>query len=165
MLIKNLLPQTDYYLTVKGTDKVGNQATSDSHKLTTATDTRPPQISQLKVEGSNSPLSENDNQQANSQLVVSWNTDEPAASQVEYGEGSGSTYSQKTQKDNNLTNNHLVIISGLSPSKVYHIRALSTDEANNEAKSIDTVTITPKVADNAFDLVVNNLVSIFGFNK
>lgn len=163
MFIKNLLPQTDYYLTVKGVDKAGNQAISDLNKVTTATDTRPPQISELNVEGSNIPLSQENKQESASQLIVSWNTDEPAFSQVEYGEGSGSTYAQKTQKNNNATNNHLVVISGLSSSKVYHIRAISTDEAGNESKSVDVVTITPKVSDNALDLVVNNLRNIFGF--
>jgi hypothetical protein len=94
---------------------------------------------------------------------VSWNTDEPATSQVEFGEGTGSDYSSKTQEDSNLTNNHLVIISGLSPSKVYHLRSISKDKAGNVGNSIDTVTITPKATDNALNLVITNLQAAFGF--
>ncbi len=161
MLVEDLKPQMPYLLVVKGTDKAGNEATSDSQKFTTASDTRPPVISNLSVEGSNAKQTKN-SQSSSSQVVVSWNTDEAATSQVEFGEGSGSTYSQKTQEDSNLTYNHLVVISGLTPSKVYHLRAVSKDSAGNEADSIDTATITPKAVDNALDLVVGNLRSIFG---
>ena len=94
---------------------------------------------------------------------MTWNTDEPASSQVEFGEGTGTTYSQKTQEDEKLTLNHLVIISNLSPSRVYHLRALSKDKAQNLGQSVDTVTITPKATDNALNLVITNLGEAFGF--
>jgi len=163
MIIRGLAPQTNYNLVVKGRDKIGNQAVSDSQRLTTATDTRPAQISKLFVEGSVIPQTASTAQESTAQLIVSWNTDEPATSQVEFGEGTGVTYAQKTQEDSNLTYNHLVIISGLTPSKVYHLRALSKDTAGNIAKSIDTVTITPKTTENALNLVISNLQEAFGF--
>ncbi len=163
VIIRSLLPQSPYLLQVKGRDKAGNEASSDIQKLTTATDTRPPQISSLDVEGSNVPAVSSNGQESMAQLVVSWNTDEPATSQVEFGEGTGTTYSQKTQEDSNLTLNHLVIISGLTPSKVYHLRAISKDKATNLGNSIDTVMITPKVTANALDLVISNLQQAFGF--
>jgi len=134
---------------------------SDPQKVTTATDTRAPQITDLKIEGSTN--AGNNNQEATAQLVISWNTDEASTSQVEFGEGTGTTYSQKTQEDATTTSNHLVVISGLSPSKVYHIRALSKDTAGNIGNSVDTVTITPKATDNALNLVISNLSQIFGF--
>ena len=163
IIVRGLLPQTDYYLVVKGRDKIGNEATSDVQKLTTATDTRPPVISELHVEGSNIPPVGSTAQQQTAQLIVSWNTDEPATSQVEFGEGTGTSYSQKTQEDSNLTLNHLVIISGLTPSKVYHLRTISKDTAGNVGNSIDTVTITPKATENALNLVITNLQQAFGF--
>jgi hypothetical protein len=164
MVIEGVLPETNYMLVVKGRDKAGNEASSDNQKVTTATDTRPPLISSLSVEGSNvASTGTNSAQQASSQLVVTWDTDEVATSQVEFGEGTGSNYSQKTQEDSNLTFNHLVVISGLTPSKVYHLRAVSADKAGNISDSVDTVTVTPKAADNALDLVVGNLREMFGF--
>ncbi len=163
MLLKGLLPDTDYILTVRGRDIVGNEAISEKINFTTATDTRPPSISDLNIEGSNVPPVNSTGQESSSQLIVSWTTDEPATTQVEYGEGSDSTYQQKTQEDTNLTYNHLVIISNLTPSKVYHLRAISNDKAKNTANSIDTVTITPKSTDNALNLVISNLSEAFGF--
>ncbi len=163
MVIRGLLPQTGYSLVVRGRDKAGNEAVSDAQRLTTATDTRPPQIAELSVKGSVVPQVSSTAQESVAQVIVSWNTDEPATSQVEFGEGTGTSYAQKTQQDDNLTTNHLVIVSGLSPSKVYHLRAISADAAGNIGRSIDTVTITPKTIDNALDLVISNLREAFGF--
>lgn len=162
MVLRGLMPQTDYILTVKGRDKIGNEAISDTQLFTTATDTRPPQISDFRVEGSVNPTSAG-SRESSAQLIVSWNTDEPGTSQVEFGEGTGADYSSKTQEDSNLTLNHLVVISGFTPSKVYHLRAISKDKAGNEGLSIDMVTITPKATDNALDLVITNLQEAFGF--
>jgi len=163
MTITGLLPQTNYSVLIKGTDKIGNQAVSDLYKFTTAIDSRPPSISGVKVEGSNIPAVTTTGQESMAQLIITWATDEPATSQVEFGEGTGSTYSQKTQEDTNLTTNHLVIISNLTPSKVYHLRAISKDKVANLSNSIDTVTITPKATDNALDLVITNLSQVFSF--
>lgn len=163
MIIRGLAPQTNYILVVKGRDKIGNEATSDTQRITTATDTRPPQISELHVEGAAIPPTASTAQESMAQLIVSWNTDEPSTSQVEFGEGTGTTYSSKTQEDSNLTYNHLVIISGLTPSKVYHVRTISKDKAGNTGNSIDTVTITPKATENALNLVITNLQEAFGF--
>lgn len=163
LIIRGLLPQTNYLLVVKGRDKIGNEAVSDSQSVTTATDTRPPQISELHVEGAAIPPTASTAQESMAQLIVSWNTDEPATSQVEFGEGTGTTYSQKTQEDGNLTLNHLVIISNLTPSKVYHLRSVSKDKAGNVGRSIDTVTIAPKATENALNLVITNLQEAFGF--
>lgn len=158
-IIRGLLPETSYILIAKGRDKAGNEAASEPQRFTTATDTRPPQINNLKVEGSNTKVGD----EQLSQLVVSWNTDEAATSQVEFAEGTGTTYSQKTQEDTNPKFDHLVVITNLSPSKVYHLRALSVDSAGNVGTSADTVTITPKATDAALDLVINNLQQVFGF--
>lgn len=163
MIVRGLAPQTNYILIVKGRDKLGNEALSEQQKVTTQTDTRPPVIGDLKVEGS--IVNSKDSDATLAQIVVSWNTDEPSTSQVEFGEGTGSSYSQKTQQDSNMTSNHLVVITNLTPSKVYHLRAVSVDVASNEGKSIDSVTITPKATDNALNLVITNLSEVFGFLK
>jgi len=165
MIIKGLEPVTNYLLVVKGRDKIGNEAISDSQRFTTATDTRPPQLLNVNIEGSTVPPVTTTAQESSAQLVVSWDTDKPSTSQVEFGEGTGITYSQKTQEDANLTTNHLVIISGLTPSKVYHLRGISTDKWGNTGKSVDTVSITPKATENALNLVITSLQAAFGFLK
>lgn len=159
MVITGLLPQTTYVVLVRGRDSAGNEAVGELQQVATSADTRPPVISDLKVDAEVLGTG----QEATVQLLVSYVTDEPATAQIEYGEGSGDAYSMKTQEDSNLTINHLIIVSGLQPGKVYHLRAVSKDEFGNKAESLDKVVITPKASDNALDLVINNLSSIFGF--
>lgn len=162
LVLRGLFPDTAYSLVVSGRDKAGNEAQSDKQNFTTATDTRPPRITNLKIESSTTKAASGASEKL-AQLIVSWTTDEPATSQVEYGEGAGLSYPQKTQEDSTLNINHLVIITNLPPSRVYHIRALSNDSATNTGKSQDTVTITPKGGDDALDLVTRNLLESFGF--
>ena len=164
-MIRGLLPQTKYFLVVKGRDKLGNEASSDLQRFTTSTDTRPPKILNLKVIGGTIPPVGFAAGEVKAQLIVTWDTDEPATSQVEFGQGSGTDYSQKSQYDGNITTNHTVILSGLVPSQVYHFRALSVDSAGNTATSVDTATIAPKATRSALDLVVKNLSEAFGFVK
>lgn len=163
MIIRNLLPQTKYFLIAKGRDKIGNEAISDSQRFTTATDTRPPSVLNLKVLGGTIPPVGFAAGEVKAQLIITWDTDELATSQVEFGQGTGTTYSQKSQEDGNLTTNHTVILSNLTPSQVYHLRAISKDSAGNETKSIDTVTIAPKATKSALDLAIKNLSEAFSF--
>ncbi|EKE19945.1 MAG: cytochrome c family protein [uncultured bacterium] len=164
MIVGDLKEDTQYVWIVSGTDRSGNEVISDSYVFNTSEDARPPQISDLTVEGSNTAINNgSENEQNISQLLVSWTTDELATSQVEFGEGTEANYPQKTQEDSNLTYNHMVAISGLTPSRVYHLRAISKDKAGNVGNSFDSISITPKEIDSAFALVVANLQQAFGF--
>ena len=93
-----------------GIDQYGNTTKSNTMQITTPLDSRPPTVSNIVIETSNVGLGNQDE----AQIVVSWKTDEPATSLVEYGEGiSGTEYNFKTNHDPTLTTSHLVIISGL----------------------------------------------------
>ena len=67
--------------------------------------------------------------------TVTWNTDEPATSQVEYG--LSPEYGMLTIFDPNRVTNHSVTLSGLTDSTIYHYRVLSIDAAANLAVSGD----------------------------
>jgi beta-lactamase superfamily II metal-dependent hydrolase len=67
--------------------------------------------------------------------VITWTTDEPATSQVEYG--TATDYSSTTIVDGNLITNHSVSLSGLTDNTTYHYCVKSKDAANNEAASSD----------------------------
>lgn len=159
MIIKGLIANAPYTLIVKGRDKGGNEAISESQIFTTASDTRPPQISNMNTEMSIQGTGE----EARAQLIVSWETDELASSQVVYGEGSTGALANKTQVDSAPVYTHLVVIQNLVPSKVYRLKAVSADLGANVAESIDTVVITPKATQSALNLVVGNLSQAFGF--
>jgi len=161
MIIKNFVDATDYIILIKGKDAAGNEAKSELKKVKTSADVRPPEIQNLSVESTIVGVGD----EAKAQIIVSWDTDEPSSTQVEYAQGTGATYNQSTQEDTNQTYNHVVNISGLTPSKIYHLRSVSKDKSNNIAYSFDTVVITPKSTKDALNLVVDNLSKTFGFLK
>lgn len=159
IIIRDLADDTDYTIVVKGKDKVGNSAESVTQKLKTSADMRPPTISNISIETVVSGLGD----EAKAQAIIYWDTDEGSSSQVEYGQGTGSDYPNRTQKDSNLTLNHSVTITDLEPSQVYHLRILSEDKMANLSQSYDNVVITPKETSSALDLVIQNLSKSFGF--
>ncbi|MFZ2152908.1 MAG: fibronectin type III domain-containing protein [Microgenomates group bacterium] len=159
LLIKDLLDDTDYIVIVKGKDYAGNEAKSSQNKFKTSADLRPPLITDMRAEGAINGVGE----VTKAQIMVYWNTDEPATSQIEYGEGTGTDYPNRTQEDGNLTMNHVVTVTDLKPSQVYHLRIISRDRIGNQIESADNVTVTPKATKSALDLVVNSLSKSFGF--
>lgn len=66
---------------------------------------------------------------------VTWTTNEPATSQVEYG--LTTAYGSLTPLDATLVTLHAVTLTGLSASTLYHYRVSSKDAAGNLATSAD----------------------------
>ena len=159
--ISELQPNRRYAMIITGRDSIGNQAESDEYQFTTAADSRPPAVTNIKVETRVSNTSSGE--QAQTQLIISWDTDEEASSQIEYGEGANGTYTQRSLVDDNLTFNHLVIVNNLRPSSVYHFRVVSADSAGNESFGKNVVTITAQVSENPLDIIISRLTDVFGF--
>ncbi len=67
--------------------------------------------------------------------VITWETNEPATSQVEYG--LTNQYGSLTPIDIRLVRKHKVLITGLTPGTRYHFRVRSKDAAENEGMSDD----------------------------
>jgi hypothetical protein len=67
--------------------------------------------------------------------TITWLTDEPADSQVEYG--LTTSYGNLSLLDSNLVSNHSVTLSGLTANTTYHYRVGSKDAAGNLALSGD----------------------------
>jgi hypothetical protein len=83
--------------------------------------------------------------------TITWTSDEPASSQVNYG--LTDSYGASTIFNASLVASHRVTLSGLTPETLYHFRVRSRDRAGNESISGDaTFTTTP-----APDLLVTNL--------
>ncbi|MBU4210843.1 fibronectin type III domain-containing protein [Patescibacteria group bacterium] len=159
MIIKDLLDDKNYVFVVKGKDKMGNEAKSEAKNMKIASDTRAPLISELKVEGTVKGVGDI----AKASIVVTWKTDEESNAQVEYGQGTGSDYPNKTQEDNRMTVDHMVTVPDLEPGTVYHLRVLTKDRIGNLTESYDNVVVTPKATRSALDLVIDNLSKSFSF--
>ena len=72
---------------------------------------------------------------------VTWKTNEPATSQVEYSPRGGGK--QKTPLNATLTTEHSVLLIGLEPHKFYDLTAISRDAAGNEVVSLPQVLFSP----------------------
>jgi hypothetical protein len=121
----NLAEGHTYYFAVTAYDTSGNESTSSyevSKTISPPTDTSPPTIQIIDITG----ITE-------TSATISWTTDEPSTSQVEYG--TTPSYGSTTSLDGSLVAGHAQTISGLSPSTLYYFRVSSTDASGNTAVS------------------------------
>jgi len=121
--LSDLKPNTRYQLILISRDKGGNEARLEI-ELTTPVQPYaiPLMISRVKVFNI-----------TDSSATVTWQTDRPATSQVEYGETDSSSLT--TPPDEELTTHHSITLAGLKPTNTYHIRVKSRDAGGNEAIS------------------------------
>jgi hypothetical protein len=85
--------------------------------------------------------------------TVTWTTDEPASSQVEYG--ATTAYGSTSALDSTLTAGHSVVLTGLTANSIYHFRVLSRDAAGNLAASADATFTTAAPALSVNDVSVS----------
>lgn len=68
--------------------------------------------------------------------TITWETDEPATSQVHYGTTPGS-YPLASSPDGSLVTSHSVLITGLQANTTYYYVVVSTDTSGNEVQSAE----------------------------
>ncbi|MEK7192336.1 MAG: fibronectin type III domain-containing protein, partial [Patescibacteria group bacterium] len=102
----------------------------------------------------------------NSGATITWITDEPSTSRVEYG--LTTSYGSFTSTNTSLVTTHSVTLTGLNPGTVYHYVVTSKDLPGNSRDSGDyTFTTSPSVsssttttATTTMPVVQNNLSSV-----
>jgi phosphodiesterase/alkaline phosphatase D-like protein len=123
--LTGLAPGTTYYFKAKA-DGDGDPVFGTEKSFTTSSlpDSTTPVISSV-----------NSSSITVSGATITWSTNEPATSQIEYGltEEYGST----TTLDATKGNSHSVEMTDLKAGKTYHYRVISKDAANNEKVSDD----------------------------
>lgn len=80
-----------------------------------------------------------------SRATISWNTDEPSDTQVEYG--TPVAYGALSTQNPAMVTGHSVAFGGLNPGALYHYRVRSKDAAGNLAVSSDFIFTTLSGAD------------------
>ncbi|MDE2031221.1 MAG: carbohydrate-binding protein, partial [Patescibacteria group bacterium] len=70
-----------------------------------------------------------------SAATITWTTNEPATTQIEYG--TSSSYGQSSTLDSTLSLSHTVTITGLNRRTTYHYKVKSADGSNNLSQSTD----------------------------
>jgi hypothetical protein len=115
-----------YYLELENATSLDSsiEALLDTLPPTPPADTAPPVIDGVGADSITS-----------SGATISWATDEPSDSQVEYGPSTA--YGSTTALDSSPVTSHSQTLAGLAPGSVYHYRVRSTDGAGNLAVSGD----------------------------
>ncbi|MFA6270074.1 MAG: carbohydrate-binding protein [Candidatus Paceibacterota bacterium] len=86
--------------------------------------------------------------------MVTWATNEPSTTFVDYGLSSSYT---STIGDSNLSTNHAVVILNLFPSTPYHFRVKSSDVASNQTVSSDRTFTTQSLSGDIAPAAINSL--------
>jgi len=94
-----------------------------------------------------------------SRAIITWETDELATSQVEYG--TTNAYGSTMSLNEELTTSHSVTLTELKPETTYHSRVKSVDEAGNEALS-DDCTFTTKTTKELLSPMLYSGITIGG---
>lgn len=129
----NLAAGTTYHYRVRSKDAAGNLAVSGDFTFATpANDVTPPVITNVAVSNI-----------SGSSARLTWLTDEPGDSQVDYG--LSVNYGQSSALSPSLVTNHTILLSGLLPGKTYHYRVKSRDASANLGVSGDFTFTTLRV--------------------
>jgi hypothetical protein len=144
--LRGLSATTAYHFRVRSADRAQNPPSysPDLVFITAATpDTSPPMISDVRVQGI-----------TDTAAVVGWTTSEPADSAVPYGKTA--SYGQRAS-DPAYVLRHSVVLSGLSPSTLYHLRAESKDTTGNGPAASEDLTFTTLSAPDTSPPVISNV--------
>ncbi len=95
-----------------------------------AADTAPPVIKNISTSS-----------ETETGAVITWTTNEPASSGVEYGKD---TEYGLTVSSADLTTEHSLTLSDLESNTAYHFRITSSDKAGNQALSADNLFVTAR---------------------
>jgi len=130
--LTGLLPNQVVEYRAKSADAAGNTVTSGIQQFTTLPDTTPPVISNIQA----TSITANG-------ATISWTTNEPSTTQVEYGPTT--SYGSSTTLDSTLVTSHSQPLTGLTSGTTYHFRVKSADASSNLAVSGDNTFNTPIV--------------------
>ncbi len=153
LMISDLLPSTTYHYRVISYDSKGNGPTTSSDNTFTTSQNSVPVIQASPYVSEISSTS----------AKIVWQTDEPATSYVEYGT---TTDYGNTAYVSGYFLNHEVVVTGLTPSTLYHFRVISSDECGNgPSYSSDSTftTLNPAVDISGWSIKQYNSTQTFTF--
>lgn len=164
--VLSLDPNTEYSVSVGGAAKDGkSRVSSPDFKINTGKDIVPPITSHVKTESAFIKSAFGDRVQT----IITWTTDELAASQVFYSEGVGKqdikANGVAVEPEKTAALQHISVISNFKPNTIYQFVVVSRDKAGNEAVSQPFTVLTPQQAKSVLQLIIGNFENTFGWLK
>jgi phosphodiesterase/alkaline phosphatase D-like protein len=159
--VDGLEDNQEYHYQILAKDEAGNEVADEDKVIRTPLDKEGPKIENVKLDVL--PMGEAD---ATGQVIISWTTNKPATTMVEYDEGViGGKYSLSTVEDKSLNTSHTVIVKELKPATSYHYRIISKDKRENVTVSQDFTFVTPTKEKSILQLIIKSLEDTFSWTK
>lgn len=156
--IEGLDPAVEYEVIATGIDENGIEASSQTAKVTTLTDSRPPTIITNRAVGK--VIGRGKDARAN--LYVKIETDEESTAKVLFGKGTIlNNFEQSTAED--AANTYHLITIPVDPGQVYSYIMEINDLARNKNTSKAVTVVVEEAKENATEIVVNTFSSKFGW--
>jgi phosphodiesterase/alkaline phosphatase D-like protein len=159
--VDGLEDNQEYHYQILARDEVGEEVADADKVVRTPIDTEGPKIEGVKTDIL--PLGENEEY---AQVIISWKTNKPATTQVQYDEGIiGSRYDKSSIEDKTLSYAHTVIIKDLNPATTYRYRIIAKDKRENKTLSSDYNFLTPSKEKSILQLIIKSLEETFSWVK
>ncbi|MBI3805610.1 MAG: fibronectin type III domain-containing protein [Nitrospirae bacterium] len=151
--LTNLNSATTYHYRILSKDGVGNTSVSGDGTFTTQ------QISSQPPDTTGPALSAIDTRDMTPvSVIITWGSDEPATSEVEFGPTSA--YGNSSGMNATLLNSHAQTLTTLQSGTLYHYRVKSADAAGNLTVSEDHTLTTPSVTDTVPPADIQNFTAV-----
>jgi hypothetical protein len=139
VVVTGLIPATKYLFKATSLDAAGNISQSAESSFTTAS---PSSLSSINVVSKDL-----------GQATVTWKTDQPTTSTVEYG--LTTSYGEK-KESSSMTTDHSISLSSLNQGETYHYRVKGKDKNNRLFSSSDN-TFEPKSPAKITDISISDV--------
>lgn len=159
--VDNLEGGVVYQVELSGKTKKNEVVNKVIDNFSTSKDDLAPIISQIRTEIAIVPGKEE-----KTQTIITWNTNEPATSQIYYKLGAGAfdkAQADKTTLDNNYIKKHVTLITKFQLGQVYSYRVESADTSGNTNLSQVYTVMIPKRAESIFEIILRILMQTFGW--
>lgn len=157
-VIEGLDPAKEYTLTIGGTDDNGIDIDPIEQKITTRSDSRPPEILVNRAVGK--VIGRGSNAQSN--IYVKVETNEPTRVVISYAQGVvSSTFEQSTPEDPSNTY-HLITIPA-ETGNVYSYQVAAYDDADNLTKTSTVTVVVEQARASATEVISDTVASRFGW--
>jgi alpha-tubulin suppressor-like RCC1 family protein len=155
IVLKDLTPGATYQATIQTRDEQGNATLQEGELFTMQEDTTPPEVDRVRSE---SALAQN----GKVQVIMTWNTEELATSELIYKEGR-SGEERTLQITQNPTNNHVAVLTTLKAGTIYSYKVTTKDLSGNTYTTDEYLMLTPQQQENVVELIIKNFKDIFSW--
>lgn len=156
--LKGLDPAKEYTLTISGTDENGIAVDPIEQKITTKSDSRPPEILVNRSVGK--VLGRGEESQAN--MYIKIETNEPTKLKIKYSKGLAVSNFDQSTGENPSNNYHLITVPA-EVGQMYSYQAEAIDEAGNVTLSKVVTVIVEKAKSSAAEIIMGTTSKQFGW--